>query len=257
MIDSLNTPRAWSLDLAACVIVGIVLGVVGPFGSFFNDVLPVRLAYWITVCLLSGVLVGGTVRLIWSRAVRRGVGAWWWIVPAAVMISIPAAAGARLVAVALWPGIRNAVPMLEWYGQTVLIELVYLSAYVALHSHTAIRVAADPAPPTDDCRVRRPPPGRLGADVLCLQMEDHYVRLHTSEGSRLILSSMARAIDQIGDVEGLQVHRSWWVARHAVRGVEKDGRSLRLRLASGLTAPIARAKVAQIRAAGWLDAPAN
>ncbi|MFT4251060.1 MAG: LytTR family transcriptional regulator DNA-binding domain-containing protein, partial [Caulobacter sp.] len=50
----------------------------------------------------------------------------------------------------------------------------------------------------------------------------------------------------------LQVHRSWWVARRAVARVERDGRNLRLRLVDGEAAPIARAAVARLRAAGWL-----
>ena len=36
--EVLNTTRAWAVDLAACAATGVVLGVVGPFGSFFNDV---------------------------------------------------------------------------------------------------------------------------------------------------------------------------------------------------------------------------
>jgi len=53
-------------------------------------------------------------------------------------------------------------------------------------------------------------------------------------------------------VEGLQVHRSWWVARRAIAGVERDGRNLRLKLIDGETAPVSRASVAKLRAAGWL-----
>ena len=47
--DRLNTPRAWAVDLAACAVTGMVLGAVGPFGSFFNDGLAVRIGYWTAV----------------------------------------------------------------------------------------------------------------------------------------------------------------------------------------------------------------
>ena len=50
------------------------------------------------------------------------------------------------------------------------------------------------------------------------------------------------------------MHRSWWVARQAVREIVHDGRNLRLKLTSGLEAPVARAKVAELKAAGWLEA---
>jgi hypothetical protein len=247
----LNTPRLWAIDLAAGAVAGIVLGVVGPFGSFFNDTLPVRLAYWMAVCLLSAIGVGLAVRLVWPLARRRGVAAWMWIPIVAALVSAPLGLAARLIAVALWPGIPQAVGRIEWYGQTLLIELVYMSLYVAAHARANAGAEAAKAR-EGGARILDHLPPRLGRDLLCLQMEDHYVRLHTIEGSVLVLSPLARAIEQVGDLEGLRVHRSWWVARHAVRGVTQDGRNLRLLLTSGLEAPVARAKVAELKAAGWL-----
>ncbi|WP_084294685.1 LytTR family DNA-binding domain-containing protein [Asaia prunellae] len=53
----------------------------------------------------------------------------------------------------------------------------------------------------------------------------------------------------------MQVHRSWWVARKALVGWEGSSRSLRLILVNGIKVPVSRAHVAQLRAAGWLEAP--
>lgn len=102
-------------------------------------------------------------------------------------------------------------------------------------------------------RILRRLPPRLGQDLLCLSMEDHYVRLHTVRGSALVLMSLSQALEEVGGLEGLQVHRSWWVARRAVEGVIEDGRNLRIRLKGGIEAPVSRASVARLRAAGWLD----
>ena len=56
-----------------------------------------------------------------------------------------------------------------------------------------------------------------------------------------------------GDRRGLQVHRSWWVARDAVRGVQAEWRALSLVLENGLSVPVARSRVAILRDNGWLD----
>jgi DNA-binding LytR/AlgR family response regulator len=88
-------------------------------------------------------------------------------------------------------------------------------------------------------------------------MEDHYVRIRTEHGSRLEMGPLARVTAMLSGVEGLQTHRSWWVARRAITGVERDGRNLRLRLVDGETAPVSRASVAKLRAAGWLAADAD
>jgi DNA-binding LytR/AlgR family response regulator len=97
-------------------------------------------------------------------------------------------------------------------------------------------------------------PLRLGQRLICLQMEDHYVRVHTDTGSELVLSPLKDAIDALSGVEGLQVHRSWWVAREAVVRPLRRGRQVELELANGLLAPVSRASIARLKAAGWLTA---
>jgi hypothetical protein len=97
-------------------------------------------------------------------------------------------------------------------------------------------------------------PPRLGRDLICLQMEDHYVRAHTAKGSDLVLTPLKDAIAELADTDGLQVHRSWWVARSAVVEPVASGRKISLRLTNGLEVPVSRASVAKLRAAGWLPA---
>lgn len=255
-MQSMNTTRAWVIDLTAFAAAGAILGVIGPFGSFFNDTLPSRVAYWMTLSVISGVVIGAAVRWIWPLAQRRGLPAWAWIPVLAVMITIPLGLLSRIIAIGFWPGIRQAVGWVEWSGQALLVELVFLALYVGAHSRAgAIFPAAGPVTFNDaaaEARILDRLPARLGRDLLCLQMEDHYVRLHTRQGSVLVLLPLTRAIAEVGALEGMRVHRSWWVARQAVQGGVYNGRNLRLKLTSGLEAPVARGKIAELRAAGWL-----
>jgi DNA-binding LytR/AlgR family response regulator len=78
------------------------------------------------------------------------------------------------------------------------------------------------------------------------------VRAHTARGSDLILIPLKDAIAELEGVDGLQVHRSWWVARGAVAEALSSGRNLTLRLTNGLEAPVSRASIATLRATGWL-----
>jgi DNA-binding LytR/AlgR family response regulator len=82
-------------------------------------------------------------------------------------------------------------------------------------------------------------------------MEDHYVRAHGPEGSALILMRMRDAVAELDGMAGLQVHRSWWVAREAVERVEKEGDRVRLRLVNGMTVPVARSQIGAVRAQRW------
>jgi hypothetical protein len=94
-------------------------------------------------------------------------------------------------------------------------------------------------------------PPHLRAMPIALEMEDHYVRVHTEHGSTLLLMRMRDAVTELDGMAGAQVHRSWWVARGAVEGVRRDGRNVRLQLAGGIEAPVARAQAPTLEEQGW------
>ncbi|MFC7380024.1 LytTR family DNA-binding domain-containing protein [Brevundimonas sp. GCM10030266] len=252
MTETPGMTRVWAIELAACLATGVLLGAIGPFGSFLNDGLIVRVAYWVIVFLSCGLVLGLTIRILAGRARRAGVPVWAWGPVVALLTAVPLGGFTRGVATAFWPGIGDRVGPVEWYGQTLVIGIVYFALHIAIARWVRGRgAAADRAAPGDPPILRHLPP-RLGKDLLCLSMEDHYVRLHTVSGSVLVLMPLSQAVEELGGMEGLQVHRSWWVARHAVTGVAEDGRNLRLRLKGGLEAPVSRANVARLRQAGWL-----
>lgn len=90
-----------------------------------------------------------------------------------------------------------------------------------------------------------------GARVIAAQSEDHYLRVHTEHGSELILMRLSDALNELEGLEGAQTHRSWWVAKDAVRGASRgDGRAT-LTLDGGVTAPVSRRYSKALREAGW------
>lgn len=93
---------------------------------------------------------------------------------------------------------------------------------------------------------------RLGREVLALQGEDHYVRVHTPLGSELLLMRLRDAVTDLEGLAGEQVHRSWWVAREAVASCRANGRRLSLTLTNGLEVPVSREAAPRLRRAGWL-----
>jgi DNA-binding LytR/AlgR family response regulator len=108
--------------------------------------------------------------------------------------------------------------------------------------------AADaPAPKFLD----RLPSKLTGGALWAVEAEDHYLRLHTSLGSDLILMRLGDAIAELEGIEGARTHRSWWVARDAVRRVERDDGRVILHLPDGVAAPVSRAYAKLLRAAGW------
>jgi hypothetical protein len=110
--------------------------------------------------------------------------------------------------------------------------------------------AAPPAAPPPKFLARLP--AKLtGAELWAVEAEDHYLRLHTSLGQDLILMRLGDAIGELEGIEGARTHRSWWVARTAVRRVERDDGRATLVLPDGAEAPVSRAYARLLRDAGW------
>ncbi|MCW2235781.1 LytTR family DNA-binding domain-containing protein [Azospirillum canadense] len=248
-----------------------VLVVLGPFGTFRELTLAQRLAYWGGLIGFGSIafelLTYAALRLLKDRA-----RAW-----------LPILAGVAAVTVLL---VTLAVALLEWSvrGHDFLHPLglaellVYVTVVTALASAVplwmelhgrgfpaphATASGAVPTPPAAAPQAWLPPaeppffarlPVRLGRDLLALEMEDHYVRVHTAEGSDLILMRLRDAIAELSGLDGRQVHRSYWVSAAAVGGVERksDGK-LTLVLRNGLRVPVSRSFAAEVRAAGWAE----
>ena len=248
--DSRLTHRRLALvGLAVTTALGLVLGVIGPFGSYLNGSAPLRIVYWV-VSLWSGWVLFGLIvpRLaLWARG--WGLSVWLWAPPIVVLLAAPMTLISRALAQRMWPGAFE-VGLLEWYGQSLIVSILATGVPLWILARTATPVAQPPTSLSADPRDRLPP--HLGREVICLQMEDHYVRVHTPFGSDLVLMSLSQAMAGLTGVDGRQTHRSWWVARAAVEGVVEDGRNLNLKLKGGLTAPVSRTRVAPLRAEGWL-----
>ena len=236
----------WTRALGMAVFMGIVLGVFGPFGSYLNGNAVLRIFSWTGNLIMGTVVVGIVIPLVTQGALRIGLPRLAGVGIGMVVAAAPAALLSDLYGHWLWPYAIDRVRPEEWYAQALMVEGFILAIWVL------VSLAGE--------SLRRPAPVDTAASplavgpVLCLQMEDHYVRVHRTSGSSLELMTLNDAISRCGSAKGLKVHRSWWVAASAVDGIERDGRNLRLRLTNGLAVPVARNRVTEVRARGWIEA---
>lgn len=90
------------------------------------------------------------------------------------------------------------------------------------------------------------------AELHAISSEDHYLRVHTSLGEEMILMRLADAVRELAGADGLQVHRSWWVAKQGIQDEKRmDGRSL-LILPSGTEVPVSRSYRGKAKEAGLI-----
>lgn len=160
------------------------------------------------------------------------------------------------MSVVVWTGVSlanghilplSALPEVLW--DTVLVCIG--ASMIAVLANRRLPAAAEAAP-TPPKFLERLPLKLRGAEVWAVEAEDHYLRLHTSKGQDLILMRLSDAARELDGIEGMQVHRSWWVARDAIADARRgDGRAT-LTLKDGSQVPVSRSYAGQLRQRGWI-----
>lgn len=247
-----RSPRLW-LVFAAIVL---LFAITGPYGSAERLPLLPRFAYWLLlhagawflalsfsvvadVALRSRLdnmflrMLAGSVVATLPIGLAIGVLEWSWF-------GIPLN----------WPGYLNGLP-----------TILPLSAIFCVISYLAMSGdgTTDPRPEFNANTAKEAVAGPAGVPLLDrlrpenrgplqhISVEDHYSRIRTSRGSELILLRFADALKETGTADGLQVHRSHWVAGDFVVGFRAGNGRLVLVLKDGTEVPVSRTYADAVR----------
>lgn len=234
--------------LAASLVAAVFLSLSGAFGSGDAPLIP-RLLYWVVLMVAGGLLGGAATRLVERRewAEERP---WLRATLIATLVTAPLVF-VVWAATAWWFGkpLRPAA-LPEFIVPVALVAALMTAANFALN-RTPVQTHEGPSGAPEPRFLERLPFKLRGAELHAVEAEDHYLRLHTSRGSDLILMRLSDALAELEGLEGAQTHRSWWVARDAVAEARpSDGRAV-LKLKSGAEAPVSRTYAKALREAGW------
>ena len=243
--------QAHGRTAAIAVGAGVFMAVVGAFG-FSEAPLWIRLVYWIGV-LLAGSIVGAVISNPVSRRPKIGEKPFRLWALLTLLISAP-------ITLVVWAATTVAFTrpfrLAEgpyFFGAVLIVSAAMTAINMATNQPGPATHAPSPDAVASPVRfMERLPPKLMGAAIHAVSAEDHYLRLHTSKGSDLILMRLADAIVELEGLEGAQVHRSWWVARDAVKAVRRDGARVSLVLPGGGEAPVSRPNVKALRESGWI-----
>lgn len=164
-----------------------------------------------------------------------------------VALSAIASIAVVFVLAAFDGGLMGSWPLTNWGYQYLLALSIALfintGVYITLKALGWIpsdKPSTTNTQPPELQFLERLPAKYYGAELYAVSSEDHYVRVYTSCGEELILMRFADALKELNTVDGIQTHRSWWVARKGVlNSIRQDGK-YRLVLKSGATALISR-----------------
>lgn len=229
----------WQGPLKA-VAFGLVLGVMGPFGSQNAFGPEVKYPFWMVISLAGFGAAAAAERLL-SPALPGGR-------TEIRIIAVGAASAVPMTFFVAWAfGVVqqgrtfSPVQLLGLFPFVTLVQLLIAgvmspSAQMSLAAPEEQPAAAPAYPPEFLSKL----PLALRRDIIALEAEDHYLRVHSLHGSALVLMRLADAAAIIDPRLGLRVHRSWWVAKDGVRALERTpGRAI-ARLIDDKAVPISR-----------------
>jgi len=242
-----------TIEILVMVALGLLIGLLGPFGTFGAPPAQ-RMLAWVIWLLAGYALFRPTNIVAGWLCEATGLPHFAGKLLALVVASVP-----LTLIVTMMVTHMSFADVLRWRGfwtmylYIVVIAVMASAVMAVVFGRTAPDAAAPepaPSPPAPLASALPLPPGF--GPVLALKGEDHYVRIIGEEREELVLMRMRDAIERLEGAEGLRIHRSWWVAKNAVVSVRRDGRTAIITLTGNHEAPVARDMMPQLRAAGWL-----
>lgn len=250
MVMTSEAARDFLRGLGIAALAGLVLALSGAFADPDMS-LGHRLAYWVPLMVLGG-LWGHVCGQLVERFLNLDDRPWVTVAVLTALMSGPILLMVWLATGLFFEGRVYRLSSMIYFVAPVLSITGAMSAINVFVTRSRTVQTHEAAAGQAQARfLDRLPPKLRGARLIAVQSEDHYLRLHTDRGSDLILMRLADALAELEGLEGAQTHRSWWVARDAVRDVARgDGRAT-LTLDGGLSVPVSRRHARALRAAGW------
>lgn len=238
-------------ELAIYCVIGAFLTVIRPYNATGN--LPVwgGFLFWTGLIALGSLTGEATLALLRRYAAR---------LPNLAMLAIVTVTTAIVVTLAVYLLERllfaREVPLgylprlfgLVWVISAAMTAIGFMLDRSVLAPPPAADAAEGASP--EEAFLSRLPVKYRTAQLYAVSSEDHYLRVHTSHGEELVLMRLADAMRELAGADGLQVHRSWWVSKAAVRDTVRQGGKLSLVLPGDKQVPVSRTFLADVKAAG-------
>ncbi|WP_448564977.1 LytTR family DNA-binding domain-containing protein [Thalassotalea ganghwensis] len=246
--------KQFIFNLLLCTAIGMFLGYLSPFGM---HALPrsITILYWVLICIM-GYLIYSSCINAGEHFLSKKVNHLW------IRIAISSTVASALMSL--------AIPFLDWaiFDSTInpryqfvtifpkaiiiggVVTLIMLFKESLIKQRIALRETQSKLSAQQQATnqihdknfqqfIEQLPIEKRGK-LLCLEMSDHYLKVHTDKGHHLLLMRFKDALKQLEHFPGIQTHRSWWVAKDAVACTQKDRRKLVVVLENDLQVPVSK-----------------
>ncbi len=244
--------------LVALVLATIVFAYLGPFGTYIRMSFGERVAFWGLAMLTNwGFGIFSTLAMVaWLPSQVPIVAR---VVVGSLVAAIPGTATVAGIQILFDGKFPPSLTFHTLFFSVAIIHVVLgLIVWVALHGRLGRVDEPFSLVISEGDREETPPPilerlpTRLRGTLLHLQVQDHYVEIHTDQGSHLVLMRFGDALKELGGTAGMQVHRSHWIARDALTRITRNDNRTIAHLSNGASIPVSRRYAKELREANWV-----
>lgn len=220
------------------IVVGgavLIAAIAGPYYPLERLSFPERLVYWAVIIALSSVIMTFLSVLAGMVGVVPVLGT-VWLADALVTGFAPGGPGIGTLAAYVAPSVIGVT----WA----------VNAYIEVQERRVRDVVA--LAPRGDAAVtvlQSKLPHHLGREIVALRAQDHYLEVTTAKGSCIVLMRLGDAVRDLEGLNGMQVHRSWWINLAHIARVDKGANGPDVVLSTGARVPVGRSYRAAFRAA--------
>lgn len=232
-------------------VIDLVATISGPFSTLEDFTLARRFAYWTSIIILTALAAAATSTFFAYWLQRRGAGFFVQLGASSIAASVPVTLIVWFITAFIAGNTNTGLTgLLQFTTKTVPIAVVVAFAFQLMaRSNQDASDGAHNSSNTeqnDAAFLKRLSVG-LGKDIYALQAQDHYVQATTARGQEMILVRFEDAIRELEGVQGLRVHRSWWVADIAVAKLFRAEGKTSLILRGDMVVPVSRSYQSDVR----------
>lgn len=229
----------------------------GPFDTYQSLTFPILVLYW-SVLILSSFFVASMIQEL-VRPLMRRASSWQRIVAYSIAMGLLFAPLCYLWTWLIVPPLDGTLMAFHWFviNVTLISFAVFALQLILLKKLklTAFETSENGSVPSSAELTARPPLYRRidAADpgpILRIEAMNHYVTVVTPQAEYQLRLRFADAVEQMDGADGVVTHRSHWVARDAVVGVQRENGRLFLRLKDRTLVPVSRKYRATLDEAG-------
>lgn len=255
---TLRQVQGMARGVAFWIVVGgavLIAAVAGPYYTLERLSFPERLVYWGMVIGVSSLVMTFLSVLAHRVTAARG---WNW----ALVALLAGTAGVLPVLGTVWlaDGLATAFgsggvrigTLAAYVAPSVIGVTLAVNAYIEVQERRAPLASAVPqavsgqAAPTV---LQGKLPHHLGREIVAVRAQDHYLEVTTPKGSCMVLMRLGDAVRDLEGLNGMQVHRSWWINLAHVARTERGANGPEIVLTTGGRVPVGRSYRAAFRAA--------